>query len=64
MRTFAVSDVPLEQRLLDQIALERAVAWRIAEPPDSEQAPAATAQPSELEACACTHELVVAPGFD
>jgi len=69
MQSFTVSDVRTEERLLAAIAVDRAIAQRIAEPLDlrrllESSGLCARAQPPALEAWACNHELVVAPGFD
>jgi hypothetical protein len=69
MQTFAVSDVRTEDRLLAAIAVDRAIAQRIAEPLGLKQLLESNgmregALPPALEAWACERELVVAPGLD
>lgn len=64
MQTFAVSDVQTENRLLDPIAVDRAIAQRLAALRDqSNELESPRTVPPALEACACNRELVVARGF-
>lgn len=69
MQTFIVSDVRTEDGLLAAIAVDRAIAQRIAEPLGMKElfesrARRSRARPPALEASGCQHDLVVAPGFD
>jgi hypothetical protein len=68
MHSFAVSDVAVGDRSLAAIAMDRAIARRIAEPLEMEEPldvrACTRAQPPAIEACASNRELVAAPGFD
>jgi hypothetical protein len=54
MQTFAVSDVPVANQLLEPIAVDLVLAQRLAEP---------LTRPLALEACGSNRELVAARGF-
>jgi uncharacterized protein DUF4419 len=68
MQTFTVSDVRTEDRLLDSIAVDRAIAQRlegqlVLNELFGSRRRSTPARPPAPEACACNRELVAAPGF-